>query len=92
MMMKIEAPYFQWLYVCLDASKKSFLAGCRPIVCVDGYHLKNTFQGQLLMASQSQNAYAFSGLRQTGNFAPWKPLGKAATKKQGMAIPNKEKT
>ncbi|VVA33989.1 PREDICTED: transposon [Prunus dulcis] len=49
-MMKIEALYFQRLYVCLDACKKGFLAGCKPIIGVYGCHLKGIFQGQLLVA------------------------------------------
>ncbi|CAL9018458.1 unnamed protein product [Prunus brigantina] len=39
----------QRLYVCLGACKKGFLARSRPIIGVDGCHLKGTFQGQLLV-------------------------------------------
>ncbi|PQM36189.1 hypothetical protein Pyn_34983 [Prunus yedoensis var. nudiflora] len=45
-----------------------------------------------LAFAQSQNAYASSGLRQTRNYASWKPPGKAATRKQGMHIPKTQKT
>ena len=31
---------FERLYVCLDACKKGFLAGCRPIIGVDGCFIK----------------------------------------------------
>jgi len=34
----------------LDACKRGFLAGCRPIICLDGYHVKTKFGGQLLTA------------------------------------------
>ncbi|CAL8152928.1 unnamed protein product [Prunus armeniaca] len=51
MMMKIEAPYFQRLYVCLDACEKGLSSYNRPIIGVDGCHLQGTFQGQLLMAA-----------------------------------------
>ncbi|CAL8152930.1 unnamed protein product [Prunus armeniaca] len=50
-MMKIEAPYFQRLYVCLDACEKGLSSYNRPIIGVDGCHLQGTFQGQLLMAA-----------------------------------------
>ncbi|VVA28315.1 PREDICTED: Transposase MuDR plant [Prunus dulcis] len=43
-------PHFQRLYECLDACKKGFLAGCRPIIGVDECHLKGPFSGQLLAA------------------------------------------
>ncbi|PQQ14059.1 hypothetical protein Pyn_07936 [Prunus yedoensis var. nudiflora] len=42
--------------------------------------------------AQSQNAYASSRLRQTGNSVPWKPLGKVAARKHDMLIPKKQKT
>jgi hypothetical protein len=32
----------------LDACKRGFLAGCRPIICLDGYHIKSKFGGQRL--------------------------------------------
>jgi hypothetical protein len=41
---------FSSLYVSLDASKRGFLAGCRPVICLDGYHIKTKFGGQLLTA------------------------------------------
>ena len=31
---------FQRLYICLDACKKGFIAGCRPIVGVDGCFIR----------------------------------------------------
>ncbi|CAB4306440.1 unnamed protein product [Prunus armeniaca] len=51
MKIRVEPPpHLQRLYVCLDACKKGFLAGCRPIIGVDGCHLKGPFAGQLLVA------------------------------------------
>ncbi|CAL2265844.1 unnamed protein product [Prunus armeniaca] len=38
-------PHFQRLYVCLDACKKDFLAGYRPIIGVDRCYLKGPFLG-----------------------------------------------
>ncbi|KAK9997647.1 hypothetical protein SO802_022333, partial [Lithocarpus litseifolius] len=38
------------MYVCLDACKRGFLAGCRPLIGIDGCHLKGTTGGQLLVA------------------------------------------
>lgn len=43
-------PRFKSLYFCFDGSKKGFVRGCRPIICVDGCHLKTKFGGQLLVA------------------------------------------
>ncbi|KAH0977423.1 hypothetical protein GBA52_027142 [Prunus armeniaca] len=46
MKIRVEPPpHLQRLYVCLDACKKGFLAGCRPIIGVDGCHLKGPFAG-----------------------------------------------
>ena len=43
-------PLFQRLYICLPACKEGFVAGCRPIIGVDGAHLKGQFPGILLTA------------------------------------------
>ncbi|XP_048501631.1 uncharacterized protein LOC104904164 [Beta vulgaris subsp. vulgaris] len=43
-------PQFQRLYVCLAACKAGFVAGCRPIIGVDGAHLKGPYPGILLTA------------------------------------------
>ncbi|KAB2595874.1 hypothetical protein D8674_031324 [Pyrus ussuriensis x Pyrus communis] len=32
MMMKVDPPYFQRLYVCLDACKQGFVSSCRPLI------------------------------------------------------------
>ncbi|XP_034229322.1 uncharacterized protein LOC117638292 [Prunus dulcis] len=39
---------FQRIYVCLVAYKKGFLEGCRPVIGVDGCHLKGPYPGQIL--------------------------------------------
>ena len=41
-------PLFQRMYVCLQACKEGFMAGCRPILGVDGAHLKGEFPDILL--------------------------------------------
>ncbi|XP_057526227.1 uncharacterized protein LOC130805469 [Amaranthus tricolor] len=41
-------PLFQRMYICLSACKEGFVAGCRPIIGVDGAHLKGQFPGILL--------------------------------------------
>ncbi|KAG8374557.1 hypothetical protein BUALT_Bualt10G0007800 [Buddleja alternifolia] len=41
---------FAKLYICFDALKQGFMAGCRPIVGVDGCHLKGPHGGILLTA------------------------------------------
>ena len=42
--------HFNNLYFALDACKRGFLSGCRPIICLDGCHIKTKFGGQLLTA------------------------------------------
>ncbi|KAL3522379.1 hypothetical protein ACH5RR_015213 [Cinchona calisaya] len=39
---------FKRFYVCLQACKEGFLAGCRPIVGLDGCHLRGPHKGILL--------------------------------------------
>lgn len=41
---------FNTLYMSLDACKRGFLSGCRPLICLDGCHIKTKFGGQLLTA------------------------------------------
>lgn len=41
---------FNTLYMSLDACKRGFLIGCRPLICLDGCHIKTKFGGQLLTA------------------------------------------
>ena len=36
---------FSSLYVSLDAYKRGFLAGCRPIICLDGCTLRLSMEG-----------------------------------------------
>ncbi|KAK9997795.1 hypothetical protein SO802_017398 [Lithocarpus litseifolius] len=45
-----RVPYFERLYICLEGCKKEFLAGCRPIIGLDAYHLKTKSGGQLIIA------------------------------------------
>ena len=44
-------PRFLRMYVRYHAQKVGFLAGCRPIIGLDGCHLKGRFGGQLLAAT-----------------------------------------
>lgn len=41
---------FSTLYMSLDACKRGLLKGCRPLICLDGCHIKTKFGGQLLTA------------------------------------------
>jgi len=41
---------FVGFYICFDAMKKSYLAGCRPCIGLDGCFLKGVCRGQLLVA------------------------------------------
>ncbi|XP_059461967.1 uncharacterized protein LOC132190960 [Corylus avellana] len=45
-----DGAFFQRMYICLDACKKGFIHGCRPIICLDACHLKGDYGGQLLCA------------------------------------------
>lgn len=38
------------LYWSYDASKRGFLEGCRPLICIDGCHIKTRYKGNLLTA------------------------------------------
>ncbi|XP_072063921.1 uncharacterized protein [Arachis hypogaea] len=43
-------PLFDKLYICLDACKRGFKAGCRPLIGLNGCFLKGFYGGQLLSA------------------------------------------
>jgi hypothetical protein len=45
-----EMSRFKQCYMCVDASKRGFLKGCRPVICLDGTHIKTKYRGQLLTA------------------------------------------
>jgi hypothetical protein len=38
------------LYWSYDACKRGFLEGCMPFICLDGYHIKTRYKGNLLTA------------------------------------------
>ncbi|ONH94772.1 hypothetical protein PRUPE_7G029200 [Prunus persica] len=48
--MKATMPVFQRMYICLGACKEGFKAQCRPVIGLDGCHLKSPYGGQLLSA------------------------------------------
>jgi hypothetical protein len=41
---------FSTCYMSIDACKRGFMAGCRPIICLDGCFIKTKYGGQLLTA------------------------------------------
>ncbi|XP_051119903.1 uncharacterized protein LOC127243784 [Andrographis paniculata] len=45
-----EESVFDRIYVCYGALKEGFSVGCRPIIGVDGCHLKGIYAGVLLTA------------------------------------------
>ena len=45
-----ENPTFERIYVCFEACKLGFLAGCRSIIGVDGCHLKGAYKGKVFVA------------------------------------------
>ncbi|XP_038680322.1 uncharacterized protein LOC119981316 [Tripterygium wilfordii] len=51
---------FKRIYICLDALKRGFRAGCRPLIGLDGCFLKGMYGGHLLTAvSQDGNNVIF---------------------------------
>ena len=44
-------PKFRRMYIRYNAQKVGFLGGCRPIIGLDGCHLKGRFGGQILAAT-----------------------------------------
>ena len=59
---------FERLYICFDALKKGFIKGRRPIVGMDGCHLKGIHKRQLLSAvgidaNNEMYPIAFSGVK-----------------------------
>ncbi|XP_021744830.1 uncharacterized protein LOC110710797 [Chenopodium quinoa] len=44
-----EPPLFLRMYVCLSPLVRGFLKGCRPLIGVDGCHLKGSYPGQILV-------------------------------------------
>lgn len=48
--LEVEPPTFQRIYICLDALKKGFLAGCRRVIGLDGCFFKGATSGELLCA------------------------------------------
>ncbi|XP_056692339.1 uncharacterized protein [Spinacia oleracea] len=45
-----NTPMFQRMYICLQPCKEGFMGGCRPILGVDGCHLRGPYPGILLTA------------------------------------------
>ena len=41
-------PKFKRMYVRFNAQKVGFLGGCRPLIGLDGCHIKHRFGGQIL--------------------------------------------
>ncbi|PKI70997.1 hypothetical protein CRG98_008578 [Punica granatum] len=51
-----ETHEFERLYICLEACKKGFLAGCKPLIGLDGCLLKGYYGEQLFaVVSQDEN-------------------------------------
>ncbi|XP_021735683.1 uncharacterized protein LOC110702287 [Chenopodium quinoa] len=47
---KPEPPLFLRMYMCLAPLAKGFLSGCRPLIGLDGTHLKGPYLRQILVA------------------------------------------
>jgi hypothetical protein len=46
----VSKQHLATLYWSYDGCKRGFLEGCRPMICIDGCHIKTKFKGQLLTA------------------------------------------
>ncbi|KAK8635693.1 hypothetical protein V6N13_004418 [Hibiscus sabdariffa] len=46
----LDRSLFQSVYICINALKDGFLAGCKPVISVDGCWLKGNYGGHLLTA------------------------------------------
>jgi hypothetical protein len=46
----VEPPIYWRMYICFDACKKGFMAGCRKVVGLDGCFFKGATNGELLQA------------------------------------------
>ncbi|XP_073015717.1 uncharacterized protein [Primulina eburnea] len=69
-------PKFQRMYFSLQALKSGFLAGCRPVIGLDGCFLKTNYGGQLLVAigrDGNENVFPISmAVMQVENFDNWR--------------------
>lgn len=45
-----ERDRFKRIYICLGPLKRGYKVGCRPVIGLDGCHIKGPFGGQLLTA------------------------------------------
>jgi hypothetical protein len=72
----LENNIFSTLYMSLDACKRGFLSACRPIICLDGCHIKTKFGGQILTAvgiDPNDCIYPIAiGIVEVESFASWK--------------------
>lgn len=50
MFLTVKDGKFESLYMSLYAAKRGFLASCRPVICIDGCHLKTRYGGIMLTA------------------------------------------
>jgi hypothetical protein len=48
--LNLNGNLFTSLYMSLDACKRGFLEGYRPLICLDGCHLKTKYGGIILTA------------------------------------------
>jgi len=49
--LEIENDWFTWLYIAYGACVVGYLAGCIPLVFLDGTFLKDRYKGTLLAAT-----------------------------------------
>ncbi|XP_021767674.1 uncharacterized protein LOC110732070 [Chenopodium quinoa] len=47
---RTEPPLFMRMYMCLAALKNGFNKGCRPLIGLDGCHLKGAYPGKIIIS------------------------------------------
>lgn len=71
-----DEPRFQRMYICYEASKKSWKVGCRPVLGLDGCLLKTVCGGQLLSAigrdGDNSIMHVAMAVVESENYESWK--------------------
>ncbi|PKI71858.1 hypothetical protein CRG98_007717 [Punica granatum] len=70
---QLETHEFERLYICLEACKRGFQEGCRPIIGLDGCFLKGYYDGQLLSAVPQMLTFAEASFFQPMTAPPMRP-------------------
>ena len=71
----VEFSTFKRFFICLDRNRRRFLEKCKPLIEVNGYHLKGPYRGIFLTTVSIDANYGIYPLAmcvaKTGNNYPW---------------------